>query len=219
MLNLSLWQRHIGFSERIVKLYEARTKHIVSAALRVFNVARHIQCEAHQLNQEFSTIYQIIEISQKTPDECVGNAYDAVRVSVLVLSAMDLAGSERASKTDAEGVRLKEGSDINKSLMTLGTWSCSVPRQQAYKDPATSFRSMQMKPRAVFSLLAEHYISTDAVLLKRQKKEIEEHRSNTKVSFTGSKKMESSFFSRVRLGISDAVLSNLTVKAYLDMGF
>ncbi|CAH8316429.1 unnamed protein product [Eruca vesicaria subsp. sativa] len=40
-----------------------------------------------------------------------------------------------------------------------------------------------------------------------------------KVSFTGSKKMESSFFSRVRLGISDAALWNLTVKAYLDMGF
>lgn len=34
---------------------------------------------------------------------------------------MDLAGSERAAKTGAEGVRLKEGSHINKSLMTLGT--------------------------------------------------------------------------------------------------
>lgn len=34
---------------------------------------------------------------------------------------MDLAGSERAAKTGAEGVRLKEGSHINKSLMILGT--------------------------------------------------------------------------------------------------
>jgi len=34
---------------------------------------------------------------------------------------VDLAGSERAAKTGAEGVRLKEGSHINKSLMTLGT--------------------------------------------------------------------------------------------------
>lgn len=34
---------------------------------------------------------------------------------------MDLAGSERAAKTGAEGVRLKEGAHINKSLMTLGT--------------------------------------------------------------------------------------------------
>nr|VDD21378.1 unnamed protein product [Brassica rapa] len=56
---------------------------------------------------------EVIESSQKTQDD------DAVRVSVLNL--VDLAGSERASKTGAEGVRLKEGSHINKSLMTLGT--------------------------------------------------------------------------------------------------
>lgn len=33
---------------------------------------------------------------------------------------VDLAGSERISKTGAEGVRLKEGAHINKSLTTLG---------------------------------------------------------------------------------------------------
>ncbi|KAL9256574.1 Kinesin-like protein, partial [Drosera capensis] len=49
----------------------------------------------------------------------IGNSCDAVRVSILNL--VDLAGSERASKTGAEGVRLKEGSHINKSLMTLGS--------------------------------------------------------------------------------------------------
>ena len=31
------------------------------------------------------------------------------------------AGSERASRTGAEGVRLKEGGHINRSLLTLGT--------------------------------------------------------------------------------------------------
>ena len=34
---------------------------------------------------------------------------------------MDLAGSERVAKTGAEGVRLKECSHINKSLMSIGT--------------------------------------------------------------------------------------------------
>jgi hypothetical protein len=34
---------------------------------------------------------------------------------------VDLAGSERVAKTGAEGARMKEGTHINKSLMTLGT--------------------------------------------------------------------------------------------------
>lgn len=34
---------------------------------------------------------------------------------------MDLAGSERFSQTGAEGIRLKEGGHINKSLLTLAT--------------------------------------------------------------------------------------------------
>ena len=36
------------------------------------------------------------------------------------MSLVDLAGSERAVKTGAVGDRLKEGSNINKSLTTLG---------------------------------------------------------------------------------------------------
>lgn len=36
------------------------------------------------------------------------------------LNLVDLAGSERASKTNATGATLKEGANINKSLMTLG---------------------------------------------------------------------------------------------------
>ena len=43
----------------------------------------------------------------------------AVWVSTLTL--VDLAGSERVSKTGAEGLRMKEGASINKSLLTLGT--------------------------------------------------------------------------------------------------
>ena len=34
---------------------------------------------------------------------------------------VDLAGSERASQTLSAGTRLKEGSHINRSLLTLGT--------------------------------------------------------------------------------------------------
>ncbi|CAI9767200.1 unnamed protein product [Fraxinus pennsylvanica] len=48
---------------------------------------------------------------------CPGNLVSETLKENLV----DFAGSERAAKTGAEGVRLKEGSHINKSLMTLGT--------------------------------------------------------------------------------------------------
>ena len=48
------------------------------------------------------------------------DCYGAISVWILQ-NLVDLAGSERAAKTGAEGVRLKEGSHINKSLMTLGT--------------------------------------------------------------------------------------------------
>lgn len=34
---------------------------------------------------------------------------------------VDLAGSERTSQTSSAGARLKEGSHINRSLLTLGT--------------------------------------------------------------------------------------------------
>lgn len=45
---------------------------------------------------------------------------DGIAVRASTLSLVDLAGSERATLTGAEGVRLKEGSHINKSLLTLG---------------------------------------------------------------------------------------------------
>ncbi|XP_065186816.1 kinesin-like protein KIF13B isoform X2 [Sycon ciliatum] len=47
-------------------------------------------------------------------------ATQAGNEKVSKLSLVDLAGSERAGKTGAEGDRLKEGSNINKSLTTLG---------------------------------------------------------------------------------------------------
>lgn len=43
----------------------------------------------------------------------------AVKVSCLNL--VDLAGSERVGHTGAEGIRLKEGGHINKSLLALGS--------------------------------------------------------------------------------------------------
>ena len=57
-----------------------------------------------------------IVVTFKLTDEASG--VSGVKVSRL--SLVDLAGSERANKTGASGDRLKEGSNINKSLTTLG---------------------------------------------------------------------------------------------------
>ncbi|VVA97081.1 unnamed protein product [Arabis nemorensis] len=181
---------------------------------------RHIgETNMNLYSSRSHTIFRmIIESRQKTQDEGVGNACDAVRVSVLNL--VDLAGSERAAKTGAEGVRLKEGAHINKSLMTLGTVIkklsegvenqgghvpyrdskltrilqpalggnantaiiCNITLAPIHADETKS--SLQFASRALRVTNCAHVneILTDAALLKRQKKEIEELRSKLKTS-------------------------------------
>lgn len=51
------------------------------------------------------------------PSSSMAGGKNCVKVSLLNL--VDLAGSERAQQTGAEGIRLKEGAHINKSLLTL----------------------------------------------------------------------------------------------------
>ncbi|KAM6346746.1 centromere-associated protein E [Podargus strigoides] len=63
-------------------------------------------------------IFRMIIESRERSDPANANCDGAVMVSHLNL--VDLAGSERASQTGSEGVRLKEGCNINRSLFILG---------------------------------------------------------------------------------------------------
>ncbi|KAK2403310.1 P-loop containing nucleoside triphosphate hydrolase superfamily protein [Trifolium repens] len=182
---------------------------------------RHIgETNMNLYSSRSHTIFRmIIESRDRNENESTGSSCDAVRVSVLNL--VDLAGSERAAKTGAEGVRLKEGSHINKSLMTLGTVIkklsegvesqgghvpyrdskltrilqpalggnantaiiCNITLAQIHTDETKS--SLQFASRAlrVTNCAKVNEIMTDAALLKRQKKEIEELRAK----LTGSR--------------------------------
>ncbi|KAK3228736.1 hypothetical protein Dsin_000617 [Dipteronia sinensis] len=176
---------------------------------------RHIgETNMNVYSSRSHTIFcMIIESRHRTEDDVIGNSCDAVRVSVLNL--VDLAGSERAAKTGAEGVRLKEGSHINKSLMTLGTVIkklsegaesqgghvpyrdskltrilqpalggnantaiiCNITLAQIHADETKSSLQFASRAKCVSNCARVNEILTDAALLKRQKKEIEELRA------------------------------------------
>ncbi|KAI9106950.1 hypothetical protein K1719_022478 [Acacia pycnantha] len=99
---------------------------IVNNAEQVLNLIKAGEVNRHfgetNMNARSSrshTIFRmVIESKGKDSNSCDYMTSDAVRVSVLNL--VDLAGSERIAKTGADGVRLKEGKHINKSLMILG---------------------------------------------------------------------------------------------------
>eukprot|EP00055_Hartaetosiga_balthica_P004465 m.11732 g.11732 ORF g.11732 m.11732 type:complete len:1033 (-) comp3880_c0_seq1:693-3791(-) len=56
------------------------------------------------------------------------------------INLVDLAGSERAGKTGAEGQRLKEGANINKSLGTLGKVIQALAKRKGSKEQFVPYR-------------------------------------------------------------------------------
>uniref|UniRef100_A0A5B7CB36 Kinesin-like protein n=1 Tax=Davidia involucrata TaxID=16924 RepID=A0A5B7CB36_DAVIN len=81
-------------------------------------------CEAHRqvgetaLNDKSSRSHQIIRL---TIESSLRENSGCVRSFLASLNLVDLAGSERTSQTNVDGIRLKEGSHINRSLLTLTT--------------------------------------------------------------------------------------------------
>ncbi|XP_049323919.1 kinesin-like protein KIF13A isoform X2 [Astyanax mexicanus] len=86
---------------------------------------------ATNMNEESSRSHAVfsIIITQTLYDPQSGNSGEKVSK----VSLVDLAGSERVSKTGAAGERLKEGSNINKSLTTLGCVISALADQSAGK--------------------------------------------------------------------------------------
>ncbi|CAN1163483.1 Kinesin-like protein KIN-7J [Linum perenne] len=102
--------------EELFSICQEITNHI--DIFKCFVAQRHTGETA--LNEFSSRSHQILRL---TVESCARDNFGAENLSTLTasLNFVDLAGSERASQTLSTGTRLKEGSHINRSLLTLGT--------------------------------------------------------------------------------------------------
>ncbi|XP_053315234.1 kinesin-like protein KIF13B [Spea bombifrons] len=87
---------------------------------------------ATNMNEESSRSHAVFNIILTHTISDIQSGTSGEKVSKL--SLVDLAGSERATKTGAAGERLKEGSNINKSLTTLGLVISALADQGAGKN-------------------------------------------------------------------------------------
>jgi centromeric protein E len=91
----------------------------VESAMKVLEQGQKVRAVGETaMNQTSSRSHTIFALIIESRGVAIG-AEKSLRSSILYL--VDLAGSERAKSTHAEGMRLREGAHINKSLLTLGT--------------------------------------------------------------------------------------------------
>ncbi|GMH33126.1 hypothetical protein BSKO_00960 [Bryopsis sp. KO-2023] len=123
-----------GLTEEIVHDAEAVLKY-----LAIGDRNRHIaSTKMNERSSRSHTVFRMIVESRHQDQSDESSEAGAVLVSTLTL--VDLAGSERLAKTGAEGIRMKEGTSINKSLLTLGI----VINQLANKGEAISYRDSKL---------------------------------------------------------------------------
>lgn len=94
---------------------EASTPEEVMALLQRGNARRSQHATA--ANENSSRSHAVLQIIVETRETAEGTA---AQINIGKLSLVDLAGSERAANTKNRGDRLKEGANINRSLLTLG---------------------------------------------------------------------------------------------------
>lgn len=104
------------------------TEEIVTNADDVFQLLAKGEGNRHvgvtNMNERSSrshTIFRMVIESRERNVDDPRSSMSADPVKISCLNLVDLAGSERVGHTGAEGIRLKEGGHINKSLLTLGT--------------------------------------------------------------------------------------------------
>eukprot|EP00400_MALV-I_sp_L67-5_P000972 gene972-1149_t len=112
--------------EDVQKTIDLGTKHRTVAQTKMNN----------QSSRSHAVLTYKVNIKKKVGDDEV--------VMSSKLNLIDLAGSERADKTGAQGERLKEGSCINQSLSTLGMVIRELNEAQNGKKVHVQFRSSKL---------------------------------------------------------------------------
>ncbi|KAF7837562.1 myosin-6-like isoform X2 [Senna tora] len=87
------------------------------------------------------------------------------------LHLIDLAGSE-SSKTETTGLRRKEGSYINKSLLTLGTLICTVTPASSSSEETHNTLKFASRSKHVEIKAAQNKIMDEKSLIKKYQREI-----------------------------------------------
>lgn len=80
-----------------------------------------VNIKIHIAQEQVSHSVAVLQVVESRSRDQGAESEDGGAVWVSTLTLVDLAGSERIAKTGAEGLRMKEGASINKSLLTLGT--------------------------------------------------------------------------------------------------
>jgi kinesin family protein 18/19 len=78
---------------------------------------RNRACEATGANETSSRSHAVLQIVVEHKEKSHGTE---ASINIAKFSLIDLAGSERGAKTNNRGVRLIEGANINRSLLSLG---------------------------------------------------------------------------------------------------
>ena len=115
------------------------SSHTPSSAAEVFRMLergnqRRTQ-SATEANAQSSRSHAILQVTLKRRDLEAGKT--ASRVRVAKLSLIDLAGSERAAVSKNRGQTLKEGANINRSLLALGNCINQLAARSKQAAPAT----------------------------------------------------------------------------------
>ena len=99
--------------------------------------------EATGANETSSRSHAILQVSIEYKDR---NSGIDIEIKYSKLSLIDLAGSERASATQNRGIRLIEGANINRSLLTLGNCINALvdANKKGNKNPYIPYRDSKL---------------------------------------------------------------------------